>query len=458
MNYINGKYKGILSMSAAVLAAVAVAVSVGASQAKAWDCGWSSCWNYGSDWNYSRGYYYSPTSPYSVPSHGYVPTPVYSPVYYPVYSPVYNYPALTASCYPNGSSVQAGASVQWVASVSGGTGSYSYSWSGTDGLTGYGSSAYATYYNTGYKTASVAVTSGNQTANVSCGGGVNVYSQYYYSQPVYYPSNYYNYGYNYNYPTLTASCSAGAAYSQVGTAVTWTANAYGGSGSYNYSWSGTDSLGVYGNDNSSAVSYTYTAPGTKVAQVTVYSGGQTVTQTCSNTVSVGGAYAAFADQNAQVSSASSGLDIGCYADPSTAYVGQPVTWNAEASGGSSPYSYSWTGSDGLSGSQGSIIKYYGSTGDKSAIVSVTSADGKTGTRSCTNSVTVRSVSSGYVRPSPSQSPQPSPYASPSPSPSYDQGATSFLSLSNVPWGWIAVLVILVLFATVIYLLFNRPKI
>jgi Mg2+ and Co2+ transporter CorA len=31
-------------------------------------------------------------------------------------------------------------------------------------------------------------------------------------------------------------------------------------------------------------------------------------------------------------------------------------------------------------------------------------------------------------------------------------------LKNVPWGWVAILIILVLFATVVYLIFNRPKI
>ena len=39
-----------------------------------------------------------------------------------------------------------------------------------------------------------------------------------------------------------------------------------------------------------------------------------------------------------------------------------------------------------------------------------------------------------------------------------QSASSVFSLSNVPWGWVAVIIILVLFATVMYLLFNRPKI
>jgi hypothetical protein len=37
-------------------------------------------------------------------------------------------------------------------------------------------------------------------------------------------------------------------------------------------------------------------------------------------------------------------------------------------------------------------------------------------------------------------------------------AAALFSLKNVPWGWVAILIILVLFATVVYLIFNRPKI
>ncbi|MDB5238995.1 MAG: hypothetical protein JWO00_330 [Candidatus Parcubacteria bacterium] len=289
-------------------------------------------------YTYPNGYYYCGT-----PATNTVPPP--QPYPYPQPQPQYQ--NLGVSCYAANSSVSTGQSVQWNAYASGGTGSYSYSWSGTDGLYGSGSTAYMTYYNPGYKTATVSVYSGGQTVTVSCSGSVNVYDSY--NNGYYYQQN------TYTYPTV-------------------------------------------------------------------------------------------------VSSNASGLQVGCYSDPATASINQPVTWNVEVTGGMAPYTYSWTGSDGLTGSNATAIKYYQSAGTKSAIVSVTSADGRSTTWACSNTVSVRS---GYVAPKPTkpvvQAPQPTPVQT-------DLGANSIFSLNNVPWGWVAVLVILVLFAAVMYLTFNKTKI
>ena len=75
-----------------------------------------------------------------------------------------------------------------------------------------------------------------------------------------------------------------------------------------------------------------------------------------------------------------------------------------------------------------------------------------GTKACTNSVLVKSNAKA-----------PTKEVKEKPSDDHDQkntslSAASVFSLGNVPWGWVAVLVILVLFATVLYLLFNRTKI
>ena len=72
------------------------------------------------------------------------------------------------SCDANDSNPQTNDSVRWTADASGGTGSYSYSWSGTNSL--YGSSRTVTkYYSTeGEKTARVTVTSGGHTATATC--------------------------------------------------------------------------------------------------------------------------------------------------------------------------------------------------------------------------------------------------------------------------------------------------
>ena len=283
---------------------------------------------------------------------------------------VQQYPSLSVSCYAQNTSVQTGTSVEWIASASGGNGSYTYSWSGTDSFysnSSYNAYAYMTYYNAGYKTAMVTVYSNGQSQTVNCNSSVNVYDAYVYQQPTY-----------------------------------------------------------------------YSQPVTYVQQPTV----------------------AYAQSN------NAGLDIGCYADPTTATPNQPVTWTAEVTGGQAPYTYSWTGSDGLTGSGSSVTKYYSTSGDKSALVSVTSANGLTGTRACSNSLAVRSASSNVAY-APRQT-QPSQTTTQTTTTTTQPGqqqqstvtnaAATALSIGSIPWGWVAILVILVLFATIVYLLFNRPKI
>ena len=137
--------------------------------------------------------------------------------------------------------------------------------------------------------------------------------------------------------------------------------------------------------------------------------------------------------------------------------GVPSTLSVRVCGGVAPYTYSWTGSDGLSGSGSSIIKIYGTSGQKSAIVTVTSADGKTGTRACSNTLAVGRPAGSYVARATTNTTVTTPVVN-SNQTNNGQSAAALFSLQSVPWGWVAILVILVLFATVLYLIFNRPKI
>lgn len=371
---------------------------------------------------------------------------------YPVYTyPTYDYPhqndPLRVSCYVQNPSVNSGETVHWLASAYGGNGSYNYSWTGSDGLSGYGSAISKVYYTSGYKNATVRVVSGSQTISKNCDSTVYVSGDYYDHYPTptypYYPTPTYP-PYSTQYP-IVVSCSVTPTSIQVGGSATWTAYVSGGNGYYNYSWSGTD--GLYGSSQSVYNRY-YTA-GTKYGSVTVYSNGQTVTRSCNNSLNVG-SYAPY-PTTYNPYPIDSGLNIGCYPDPANPRVNQPITWTVEVTGGQAPYNYSWTGSDGLSGSQSTALKYYSTTGEKSAIISVTSADGRSVTRACGLTANVRAAVSDTVV-TPRQ-----PVVTPPPT---DNGlsAAALFSLKNVPWGWVAVLVILVLFATVLYLLFNREKI
>jgi len=383
--------------------------------------------------------------------YGYYGTPTYDYDYsYNRHSQYNNNGPLQVSCYPMPLSARTGESISWVASAYGGNNSYYYTWTGTDSLSGYGSSVSKTYYSSGYKSASVTVTSGGQTVSKNCDGIVNVYGNSNYNYDYNYNYNYYPQNYNY-YSPLSVTCSVGSTYTNSGNSVTWNAYPSGGNGSYSYSWTGTD--GLYG--SSQSVYRTYSYPGTKTASVTVYSNGQSITQYCGS-VNVGG-YGYVNYNNNNINSNNNGLSIACYSDPTTVRVNQPVTWRSEVTGGISPYTYSWTGTSGLSGSDSSVIKYYDTVGEKSAVITIRSADGKTAASACSTALTVRSAS--VVTPTLPATPA-QPVVQP-PVQQQDENALSaaaLFSLKNVPWGWVAIMIILVLFATVVYLIFNRQKI
>ena len=79
-------------------------------------------------------------------------------------------PPLSVSCTFSPTTVNIGQTVTWSASASGGTGSYQYAWSGTDGLSGSAQSVQKSYSTAGTKTGSVQVSSGSQNQSASCTG------------------------------------------------------------------------------------------------------------------------------------------------------------------------------------------------------------------------------------------------------------------------------------------------
>lgn len=64
------------------------------------------------------------------------------------------------------------------------------------------------------------------------------------------------------------------------------------------------------------------------------------------------------------------LSISCAGFPVSVGIGQTVTWTASATGGTPPYTYSWSGTESLSGSVISVTKTYASLGVKTASVTV----------------------------------------------------------------------------------------
>jgi hypothetical protein len=89
------------------------------------------------------------------------------------------------------------------------------------------------------------------------------------------------------------------------------------------------------------------------------------------------------------------LSGSCTVSPSSGKVGDPFTWTvSNVTGGTGSYSYSWNGTDGLSGTNTSVTKTYTTSGTKNGSVTVTSGSNSktfncttttgTGTGSCSN--------------------------------------------------------------------------
>jgi hypothetical protein len=142
-----------------------------------------------------------------------------------------------------------------------------------------------------------------------------------------------------------------------------------------------------------------------------------------------------------------------------------VTWTAYVSGGNGSYRYEWDGTDYLEGNGRSVDVRYHTSGPKNASVTVRS-DGRTITRECSNSVLI-GVPNGqtyYPTYTPPASPviirtvvEKAPVVKAVEEPKEEMTASALFSLDNVPWGWVAILVILILLGTVMYLIFSKPK-
>ena len=253
---------------------------------------------------------------------------------------------LDAVCTINPNPVNVGDTVTLSANASGGSGVYHYQWSGSDGISGTSQVLNKTFPTSGTKTASLTVTSGTQTVTRSCSVVVN-------------QNNITN--------DLDGSCTINPNPVNVNDSVTLSANATGGSGNYRYQWSGSD--GISG--TSQVINKTFTTVGTKVASLTITSGTQTVTRTCSVAV----------NQN----NITNNLDAVCTINPNPVNVGDTATLSANASGGNGHYSYQWSGSDGITGSSQVITRSFSTSGTKNVSLTVTSA-GQTVTRTCSVSV------------------------------------------------------------------------
>ena len=81
---------------------------------------------------------------------------------------------VSGTCSVSPTSIVSGGSATWSAVPSGGTGTYTYSWTGTDSLTGTTQNVTKTYSTAGTKTASVTITSGGVSSTIACSNNLTV--------------------------------------------------------------------------------------------------------------------------------------------------------------------------------------------------------------------------------------------------------------------------------------------
>ena len=292
------------------------------------------------------------------------------------------------------------------------------------------------------------------TVNTPAQGTVVVNNPSYPSNPTY-P--------NYNYSPIYVSCYSTPTSGMRGDTIRWRTSISGGNGDYYITWSGSDGLSGHGD----SVNKVYHSSGSKYASVHVTSGGQSISRNCGNNVDIynyGNNYDDDYDYNYDddYDYDNRNLSVSCTANTTFAPVGTTVTWTAYAQGGNGRYSYTWDGTDYLSGHDRNVGVVYNGAGQKTARVSVRS-NGREVSRTCTNTVTVGTPVQ-YQAPTnyyPTYNP---PAAAPvvkKPVVEKEENplsAATYFSLSNVPWGWVAILIILILLSMVTYLLYNKKKI
>jgi len=268
---------------------------------------------------------------------------------------------LSISCSPEMDAANIGDTVTWEANVSGGEAPYSYTWSASslgsqeNPISGSSETASKTYTTAGSHGARLTVSDalGNFVANKECSPRLTVIT-----------------------PLEFASCTPSELISTTGDETTWTVNLKGGIAPYGFTLAGTDGL----SGTTEKTKITYTIAGTKTATVSnlTSSDGQAV-------------IGSFNCTSATVEAAVAKLTALCSADDKTITVDNDITWSASVSGGKTPYTYNWTGTDSLSGSNSTVNKTYTKEGDKTAKVNVASSDGQVVTSAdCTAEVSEKS--------------------------------------------------------------------
>ncbi|MDO8510281.1 MAG: PKD domain-containing protein [bacterium] len=260
-----------------------------------------------------------------------------------------NIPNLTGSCTISHSTAEIGETVTYTANASGGTGAFSYGWTGTDGLSGSSRIVNKSYGTAGTKSGTVTITSGSQSITRTCHvvieeepmGCVDIIKE----------------TFDVDGDTLRPVAQ------------------------FTFKL---DNDRTVRNDSNGRARFLNVSPGQHQVTEIIPDGWDNFNVTPANgqvTVPSGSLCATVVFKNRQESPPTPDFTASCTVNRSTASIDESVTYTANGSGGTGNYTYSWNGTDNLGGSSRSVSKSYGSAGTKSATVTVTSGNNSL-TRTC----------------------------------------------------------------------------
>jgi PKD repeat protein len=259
------------------------------------------------------------------------------------------------------SSPQVNRQVNFTGSATGGTAPYTFTWAFGDGSTGTGNTATHAYQSTGNFNVVLTVKdngSPKQTANSQHSVTVT-------SPPPPPPLSSLTTSFSYNPPSPTA-----------GQQITFSSSASGGTAPYVFNWS----FGDGSTSTGSTATHTYATAGSYAIILKASdSGSPKQTASSQQTITV---------TSPPPPPPPPPLTASFSYSPSSPSVGQQVTFTSSATGGSAPYSFSWTFGDGSTGAGPSATKTYSSGGTFTIILTV--RDGGSPQQSATSqqSVTV----------------------------------------------------------------------
>lgn len=258
-------------------------------------------------------------------------------------------------CSASKSTIKVGNSVKWnwTPYIANSYSGANYIWTDESGkvIDGAGNSkSFTIYYNdTGEKSANVMVTKGGESSNYDC-GTVDVTDGKTSSGS--------------SSSNNSDFCFAETTNALVNQTVKWSVALVNENESATYNWLSDDIDGPFGTTKNVYTRYTTTTKEgeTKKASVEVTKNGATSTLTCVNSVVV---------NNSKLSASCGVYPIAGAVDTGD-NDGTEFTWTAIASGGAGNYSYEWSGTDDLVGSEQSITTTYAESGNKTAQVTITS--------------------------------------------------------------------------------------